>query len=57
MPTLGIVLYISKKKWNKHHWPQKKMFKVEKLKPLTHDTALTFILETVKPCLGHHLKT
>ena len=33
------------------------MFKVEKLKPLTCDTALTFIPETVMSCLGHCLKT
>ena len=33
------------------------MFKVEKFKPLTCDTALTFISETVMSCLGHCLKT
>ena len=32
------------------------MFQVEKLKPLTRDTALTFISETVTPCLGNCLK-
>ena len=32
------------------------MFQVEKLKLLTRDTALTFISETVTPCLGHLLK-
>ena len=32
------------------------MFKVEQLKPLTRDTALTFISETVTPGLGHYLK-
>ena len=53
---IGITLYMNNKKWNKHHWPQKKMFKVEKLKSLTHDTALTFISETVTSCLGHCLK-
>ena len=34
------------------------MFKVERLNPLTHETALTFISDTSKtPCLGHFLKT
>ena len=33
------------------------MFKVERLKPLTRETALTFISDTVTPCLGHFLKT
>ena len=32
------------------------MFKIEKLKPLTRDAALTFISETVMQCLGHCLK-
>ena len=32
------------------------MFKDEKLKLLTHDIALTFISETVTPCLDHCLR-
>ena len=42
MLTLCITLSINHKKWNKHHWPQKKLFKFERLKPLSHDTAFNF---------------
>ena len=34
---------------NKQHWPQRKIFKVKKLKSLTRCTALTFISETLMP--------
>ena len=56
MLTSGITLYINSKKGNKHHSPQKKMFKVERLKLLTA-TALIFSSDTVTSCLGHCLKT